>query len=254
MARLAADSPGYRFALIDKNTGKPTAQGFDLDSVTTIIKAVTSGAFGAAAYYGYRLGIAASMDAEAHDAESVMAEYERLKKHPYAPNRVRDKAGTRGTEAHDLLEALAKGETDAEYVRAEHLDELDGYQRAVLSWWEKEGTKHVWDSEQVVWSLYHRYCGTFDLLDVCCGNVICDLKTSKPATIKRPGRTEHFLQGDAYRLARTEMTGEKHSERLRVYVAMPDGRMLTDDREVPNGVFLDVLNLYRSMEEVEAAG
>lgn len=92
---------------------------------------------------------------------------------------IRDEAGQRGTNAHELMfHALAKGET------VPNLDELPeeqrGYGQGVLKWW-SERDPDVLQAEQVVCSPEHGFAGRLDLRCRAkdrAGVGIVDLKTS----------------------------------------------------------------------------
>lgn len=277
MTRLAGDSGTYRFALMRETSMgmAPTANGFDLVSVTTFLNETLAKPPSAMSWYGYRIGMAGVVAALAEDPQVILdAETPEfleaaLKERGVSPNMSLESAGSRGTKAHEVLEYLAAGQ--------------NGYEEAHrLAWQEKEdtGTQYgyaairFWDemvqpfinsgeilqvlSEVPVWSLKHGYCGTLDLAiewaEVDAGEQlprgweILDAKTHKPArgfTLdgKGAGYISDAVQCRAYRMAFEEM-GLGNTIGQRTIVLRENGKYLEDQREVSEDFVLYLRRLY----------
>lgn len=234
LPRAAGDSDKYTFKL---SGGKGEIK---LPSVTSIIKTVMSGSFGSASYWGFNLGL--------DYAENLFGSpinRDEAKKSPFAPNNKRDSAAGRGTATHDVLERLAKGQ---------ELDgfEPSGWQKGVIKWWdgfskwaaEAEATVY---SEQVVWSLLHRFAGTADLIVETPAEVlVVDLKTHSGAP-----RFEDMVQTAAYGLAWKEMQEHEKRTRTLVVCAHEDGgfKESKEKQEVRPETFLNLLEVYKEMKK-----
>lgn len=265
MTRLAADSSHYLFSLVDRGTGKGTDHGFVLPSVTSIISDVLGKPASAMAWWGYRLATQGVNDLIARGVDVANQETDVeaiLRSQGIDPNQNLTRAGSRGTKAHYILECLAEG-------RKEEADELvvkeveaGGalYGRAVWDWWE---SRNAWRDQEVlserpVWSLRNGYVGTLDLAATKGDSfVVMDLKTHKPASgFTKPGGGPAYLadlvQIRAYRSAFEEM-GLGDTCGSRVIIARENGTWLEDDREVPNELWLSILEAYRLKQAFEDA-
>ncbi len=283
--RVAGNNPGYRFALMRHNLehgGKwePTEHGFDLPSVTTIIKSTLGVPAGAMSWYGFRLGMAGVADllslpdAAAEALDHAEAEYLEgmLKQRGVSPNLSLSSASDRGQAAHHVLELLAEG-CGPEARHAADADESEfgtKYGQAVLDWWAAqnfEPQKEAGDiysivSERPVWSLKHQYSGTLDLAIHWEPQVIgvddgvweiLDLKTHKPASgFTKPGQGAAYIsdiiQIRAYREAWEEM-GYGKTIGQRVVIARENGKWLEDRREAPLSLFLALRQAYELLQQ-----
>lgn len=261
MARIAGDNPGYQFRMMRNGPGgklTATPYGFELPSVTTIISATIPKPFSAGAWYGYRMGI-----------EGILAEFKgrslpgssdvlekKLSDAGRNPNQQLDVSRNRGFVAHDVLEMLATGkEQEANALaRQEESTSDTAYGRAVLKWWAEKGNKTKWLAEQPVFSLAHGYAGTADLISTSATEVV-DLKTHKPMVGftkagKGPAYLSDLIQLRAYRLAWTEM-GNPAPQGNRILLARSNGNYLEDEREVPESLWLQCLEMYRELTNAD---
>lgn len=289
MGRVAGDAPGYTFRLCRMigPVAKPTKTGFVLDSVTTIIKEVLGIPAGAMSWYGFREGLKALSELAKRDGLEVLQHADDpeqleafLKDNQFSPNVSRDAAGERGTKAHTVLECLAEAWREGpgrDWAEALAMDEefTEGtrYGWAAITFWDEAVQPHI-DSGEItdvlsevpVYSLKHRYAGTFDLaLEWVEGNgpggwELLDAKTHKPASGftkpgKGPGYLADALQNRAYRTAFEEMgLGRTIGQRT---VVLRDreykGKCWLDDaREVPFRLFELIREAYdirKSFEE-----
>lgn len=231
-----------------------TPWGFELPSVTTIIKATIPKPFAAGAWYGYRMaleGVAKEYGNRGNLSDFGDAEVleKRLSQGGYNPNQSLELSRGRGIVAHDVLELLAQGQEEiaegACWIEKAVYDTAYGF--AVLDWWEQnKGAK--WKPEQPVFSLAHRYAGTADLISA---TEIVDLKTHNPARgFTKPGQGPAYLsdliQLRAYRTAWEEMSGQSVTSN-RILVARPNGKWLEDTREVPESLWLQCLAMYQEL-------
>lgn len=234
MVRAAGSDTHYTFSLNNRPEVK-----IKLPSVTSIIKSVMSPAFGPASYWGFKLGVQAGLDLAGVDYKED--DYENAKKTAFSPNAQRDKAGSRGTSAHEYLEQLANQEA--------YQDPTNGYERAVEAWWMKNKDDiEVIACEVPVFSLKHQYAGTIDLIyrDDNDDYIFCDLKTHKGKA-----RIEDHLQVAAYQLAWEEMNGVNGIAMQMVLLAREDGTYEESFRYMDPQAFLNIREVYR---EVEAYG
>ena len=251
MARAAGDSSFYTFTL----NNRPEVT-IELPSVTSIIKAVMSPAFGGAAYWGAKLAVEWAQVSKTNDDPEADSWYEEFKKSDWAPNKVRDKAGARGTKAHEYLEELANSpweKWEDGRITSSARDPKNGYEEAVVSWFNdaiREGGHSVQACEIPVYSLKHAYAGTVDLVladDI--GLTFVDLKTHKG-----PARFEDHLQVAAYQLAYFEMhpdsLGPINADQL-VVLAREDGTYEENHQYVDPRAFVKVREVY---EEVTRYG
>jgi hypothetical protein len=257
MPRLAGDTPGYKFALIDKATNKPTSHEFELRSVTSIIENVVAKPFGAGMWTGWRNALE-DVAKEWNEAPGDTTGFssadgleERLKSKNLDPNKRLKGQADRGQTAHDVLEYLAKGRPDLGTMVADKEAETQGtlYGQAVLDWWRDTGMDSSTrvQSELPVWSLSHSYAGTLDLLSDGC---VTDLKTHKPAagfTKRGAAYLSDIIQVRAYRTALSEM-GQSTTSNC-ILIARENGKYLEDTREVPEEFWFKVLELDRMILE-----
>lgn len=286
MPRVAGDEPGYTFALCRVSyedaqrtpeeilaggkPGKrrvltPTDDFINLPSASTIIGEVLAKPPSAMAWYGYRIALqelALNHELPAYDWNSKDPEAleEALKSvGALTPNTSLEKAGDRGSNAHEVLELLADGRPAwaAELAAEEEASEGTEYGAAVIAWWDERVQPHI-DSGEIdqvlsevrVWSLEDKYAGTFDLAlhwetDFLPGWEVLDLKTHKPASgHTKPGKGPAYIsdvtQIRAYRKAFEERgLGETTSQRVIVARdrAYRKKRYLEDRREVPYEFF-----------------
>ena len=296
MGRVAGDAPGYTLAVCRAvevaGSGKsakdileggkqksyklyPTETTFQLPSATTILGEVLAKPPSAMAWWGFRDGLKGLAEAAAAgepidllDAEGLE---ELLKARGVSPNMTRDAAGTRGSNAHEVLEILARGDfSEAEkWAREEEAEEGTGYCRSAIVFWESEVVPHLDSgaidevrSEVVVVSFRHFYSGTLDLalhwsevavemgLVAEPGWTIEDAKTHKPAqgfTKRGAGYVSDAAQCRAYRTAWEENGhGKTIGQRTivlrdREYKGV---RYLCDSREVSEEFWLGIRALY----------
>lgn len=113
------------------------------------------------------------------------------------PDQIRDDAGERGTDVHDIVFDLAAGKP------VDVPNELAPYVRGALMYLDDHQPDIVL-AETVVASLTHRYCGTLDSIqDVPrLGRVLVDWKTSNGVY------GNHALQLPGYRYAEVYLDGE----------------------------------------------
>lgn len=272
MTRLAGDDAYYRLELIDRNTGQPSGIGFDLISVTSAIKAVMSGSFGPAAWYGYRVAAGAVLGSADIYGDDVEELYGRLKETKIHPNSVRDAAGKRGNRAHKLMERVGKGEgafvwtegsspEPVAYVPMglqQNPEELDGYGKAGARWWKDrmmgDSPAKILAVEEALVSLHWQAGGTPDLIREVDGVVeIADWKTHKPASPQsKPAYFEELIQLSAYRQMYAEMNDLRASKiKQRVVILRENGTYLEDTRTVGEWTFGDILALLQVMERAE---
>lgn len=201
--------------------------GVELPSVTHVIKTVMNGAFTAAAWWGYKMGV-----------EAAGGDLDRAKK-VRNPNSSRDAGSSRGQSAHDVLERLMKGEDVA-------VDSLkNGYEIAVWSWVQNQDGQKILGVEEKVYSLGMGFAGTLDLVrEGDLGIEVVDLKTHKG----KP-RFEDSLQIAAYGAAYNEMHGLGGQPKSRVVVAHEGGTYEESTKEVDPRLFLEMLRIYKALKE-----
>lgn len=201
MPRLAGNESYYSFRLVGPDG--VTEYGWDLPSVTSIIKETTNAAFGAASGWGHNLAVSAWAEFSGDSEATIKKRIKELGKTPNQQLNVRTDSGKR---AHDILEALAKGQDVG-------MLEEDGYAYGVSkAWHDQMGAFEILDAERPVVSLAGAYSGTLDLFyrDTDTGEVrVLDLKTHKPMSSKRGYRDDDALQVAAYADAIEEMRGIK---------------------------------------------
>lgn len=254
--RVAGDDSYYTFVLQRYDGLVIQDVQIRLPSVTSIIKGVMGSSGGGMAYWGFKLGAAAAhaeIVGEELEPEALEAFYTTVKAGPYAPNKQRDKAGSRGNAAHDVLEGLARGTYEIlgeDMLRGPNGDfQTDGYGRAVISWWMSEAPTTV-ATEQVLYSLDYRYSGSVDLIAARGTTeevVLTDLKTHKPAASNGPAYPEDRIQVSAYRQAWEELFPDRPIDATSVLIACEDGTWKEDRQEVPFEIFAALREAYEHL-------
>lgn len=283
MPRVAENEPHYTFRLMRVETIEdelgfpirtetPTDVTWEPRSATTIIGNVLEPPFGAGAWWGYRIGLegvvaewlADEVDNFRHMTEilrdpEALEDY--LKSREFDPNHSVGDAQDRGNEAHDFLEAMMNG---VPWVGpfTPHIESIQRWLEKVLfpqiaNGHPKYGAYISHDTEGKVFHTRENYAGSFDLaLTWEAGTEITDLKTHKPANgFTKPGQGPAYLKDRVqclfYRKAWEHM-GKGPTCGQRVMVAR-DNRardVLEDTREVPDELWLKILELDRILEEV----
>jgi hypothetical protein len=154
------------------------------------------------------------------------------------PHDLRDERADEGTETHEYLATLARWTSEIIWPAAG-----DGYQEAVLDWWESQ-RKDVVASEAILLSLKHGFAGSCDL--VCdLGNtprVIVDLKTRRAGG---QAYVSDHLQLAAYRIAWNEMHPDQPCNPTSVVLlAFDDGTWRMVESKVPERTFLSLLDVW----------
>jgi hypothetical protein len=156
----------------------------------------------------------------------------------------RDKAADRGVGAHDVFEGLSSGEVP-------DLGDVDpawrGHAQAVFSFWTDHDPTPI-ESEILVGSLEHGYCGRLDaILEIDGKPVLVDLKTSKS------GRYDsHHIQLDGYRTALREC-GYVVPEEMWILRVGEDGEYEVVESPVDDGAFVITLQSHRMLQTLQAA-
>jgi len=287
MGRIAGSNPGYRFHMMRSTEDgfEETEYGFDLPSVTTILKETCGPPPSAMSYYGMRIGLGGMADLLSDPEATVEAvsnaspEYleEMLKQRGVTPRTALSKAGDRGNAAHYVLECLAEGRREEAVSRSDDETKYEEtkYGEAVIAWWDShDGFKdHDIVSERPVWSLAKGYCGTLDLavrrpvtdrIDKLFGSdwEIWDLKTHKPASgFTKPGFGPAYISDlieiDAYADAWNEMDlgwfakENSYASAKGIVIARETGKFLEDTRYVEDGLFDHLINVYQAKKHFE---
>lgn len=260
--RVAGDDSYYTFVLQRYDGVVLPDVAIRLPSVTSIIKSVMGASGGGMAYWGFKLGAAAAafeFHGEEPTPEYVETLYTTVKAGPYAPNKQRDKAGDRGNAAHDVLEGLARGNYSVVDQSSAGLWMLkgpggiftpDAYGQGVIEWWIAESPEVI-ATEQVLYSMTHRYSGSVDLIARRSDGraLVTDLKTHKPATSNGPAYSEDRIQVAAYRQAWTEMFPDIPLDGTSVLLACEDGTWKEDYRMVGFEVFAALRQAYGLLNE-----
>ena len=266
MARIAGDKPYYTFVLKNEGTGRYHQDvAIKLYSVTTIIKATIAAP--QLVPWAYKVtrdhisGLVGVLNEEGVGPEEILdmlsdeamlAEY--MKDNKLRPEDLRDAAAERGTTEHAFLEHLATlALLDEEHAMAAAYDAVDGitlvtgYGQAIAGWWIAKHP-HVVESETVLYSLKHGYCGSVDLIwkDDEGTTILTDLKTGNEN--RKPYATDH-IQVDGYADAYREMHGEQTIDRTSVLIAREDGTWQEEETTLPRGTFLSVLDVYSRLKE-----
>ena len=141
------------------------------------------------------------------------------------PDRVRDKAGSTGTEIHEAISAELQGE-----LWSSASEEVHTAMQSYRMWRENSTVEPIW-TEQTVWSLQYGYAGSADLVGLDNGRlIVLDWKTGRGVY------NEAGLQVAAYAHAIEELTGEKIAE----------GRVIHLDKAKPGWSEHVVKDLNRS--------
>lgn len=292
MGRIAGDSNEYQFRLCRMVEGvlpQATSYGFSMPSVSTFIGEVLAKPPSAMAWWGYRIGLKASVEAFNDDAAAFVDATEGvdpedpgallealLKERGVNPNMKLEEAGDRGTDAHSILEIRAEGKRDeaVELATQEMIERGTQYGASAIAWFDEQVQPYI-DSgeitevvaERPVWSLRNWFCGTFDLgikwgphdEVVNEGWEILDAKTHKPASgFTKPGKGAGYIadatQCRAYRMAHEEMgLGRTIGQRTVVLRDRPYRGVtyLEDTREVPEEFVTLLRRAYDMRREFE---
>jgi len=250
-----------------------TDYGEDWISVSTVSHILDKG--GALSGWAYNLTVegvlrlvATGVDVTRMDEEMLKAA---LKQAGFTPWVKKDRAASRGSEVHEVLERLAKGEDPSSVARTiadidiedfspEEIRDVQNYALAAAHWFLDKKPRPIL-VEETVWSAESRTVGTLDILaerpDLSPRSkgvpvVLTDLKTSKDVY------TDHAVQLDGYRLCLEEMVREGvvdvplptlHT----VVLARPDSTY--EERIVPSdpAAFVHALGLTKAAGRLEAA-
>jgi len=151
-----------------------------------------------------------------------------------APYEVSDKAKSRGTTVHSIVEAYKH--TGGEIEVAE---EFKGYQDA-FSKFISDTSSNIIEQEKSVFSETHKYAGTLDLLvEINGANMIIDVKTGKD--IYR----EAMIQASAYKQAINEM-GTK-VDRAAILLLREDGTYKFEEADELFDTFLACKTLWEGL-------
>lgn len=171
-------------------------------SVTNVIKATVPKEL---AWWGMQVGVAGALslirEKRINPYESDENAVAALGAYNLTVNDTLKKAGARGTEVHDILEAYGKSGTLPEIIS----DAAAGYAKA-LGLFLLENNPQFYVQEIMTASLEHKYAGTFDgKAELHSGKyqgakVLLDIKTSK-----RVYKDQHFPQLEAYEHAEVEL-------------------------------------------------
>lgn len=171
--------------------------------------------------------------------------YEALNDASLTWRHLRDKAGDRGSAAHDVLEALAEGRPYQQILDRAQAHEK-GYCDAVIAWWDHRAPRPI-NSEQVIFSAEHGYAGRFDLRCEVNGRIwLVDLKTSKYIG------TAYHAQLAGYDLAATEC-GIGPSDELYVLKVNDEGEFEEVRGCARPDDFLAAMDIYRRAGQIEGA-
>lgn len=151
-----------------------------------------------------------------------------------APDRIRDKAGAKGSDIHKIVEAHAKGQ---EIHLEDYSDPWKNHVEAYLTFC--SGMPHeVVATEQVVHSAKEGFAGTLDsILKIDGEKILVDFKTSKALYPK-----EHAIQLGAYYLACQEM-GLKIDKCAVIHLKSDSTYTYMELKPEP-GIFLAALRIY----------
>jgi hypothetical protein len=263
--RAAGDSTHYKFACIDRSRldeaielGIVVGDPYDFVSVTTVIKAALdksgplTGWAENQAIASMKLLAEKGYDITAYSDEQLKG---LMKDLSLTSHQKRAIAGTRGTQAHNVLEVLAEKGIRAGKKELANVDPaFQGYAQSAIKWWEEERPKKIIFSEKPLISLRWRYAGTADICYVDQEDriVLADAKTSKGFYI------ELDTQLGAYALALKE-----HGITVDRYLGLKlteEGEHLTKDSAAPEPkdrlvpkpeLFLACLAVYRTMRVKE---
>ena len=249
---------------IDHRFVVATEYGEDWISISTVAHILDKGggltgwAFNVAVAGVVKL-IADGFDVHAATEEQLKAALKQAGSTPWVK---KDRAASRGTEVHEALERIAKGESFDEVTKfiagihindfsPEETHEVQMYAVAAVKWFVTEKPSAIL-VEQPVWSAIHRIVGTLDFLGMrpSRGSCLTDLKSSKDVY------TDHAVQLDGYALCLREMVEHGVLDvavptRHTVVLARPDGSY--EEVVVPSDPqgFLAALDLTRSAGRTE---
>ena len=267
MARAAGDSNYYHFILKRENGKYDNGVGVSLVRVTHVIKSTLAAP--QLIPWAYRQTVdnisglvtqfyqqvAAETQQELYDTltDSDMLD-EWLKQNHMRPDDVRDERAGQGQSAHRYLEKLChllldEGAETA-WKKADIMLRADpeSYEGAISKWWLDKATTLV-NSEIVLPSFKHGYCGTVDLAHYTDdGLTITDLKTRKP---KATAYDSDHAQTGAYAIAWEELYGDRPDTRT-VLVARADGTYTEYSSDgIEREVFLDLLSVFNRLKGVK---
>jgi len=249
MGRVAGENSHYTFNLVDYQGKKVKGAEVHLPSVTYILGTVL-GAGDALLDWYYSKGLEGVSALANHFgdeftpvAQLVEELREELNKQKLSPYHRKHERAAEGTAAHAYFEKLAQ-----DYTAGDDFTTATGFEFAIASWWALTKPQ-VEQAERVMWSLRHGFAGTVDLVWWDSDGLlnITDLKTRKVGSDQ--AYEKDLLQVDAYDLANEEMTGMRASK-TGILIARDDGTYVYDQRRVPRGSFLKVLEVYRTLQEV----
>ena len=257
-------SDTYDFYLKDGQTGRYDKNAvISLPRVTRIIGAILAKPYLIEWYYRQtRDSVAGMMDVYYHEfddphftSEDLLEELtdaedldELLKQNRMRQMDLRDERRDEGIAAHTFLQHLAERQLEAgeeaAYTLAERMLDnsvADGFQIATANWWLEE-KPWVIATEQVLYSLKHRYAGRCDLVRA---SGITDLKTRK---LEAGMYESDDIQTAAYKVAWEEMGGTCNSRS--VLVIREDGTYDEYPCVLPDEAWLHIRELYRLLRGV----
>ena len=249
MARLAGDGSHYDLSKVLWQLRQDIDYNIALPSVTTILNALPKNL----TWWAAKLGVKGALDLvrngfdiEGDDldelTERAYEEYKKAKVH--TPNAVRDKAGDRGSAAHDALERFVKGEAVSDE------DTQNPYFQAGLKWLKEKGPNKadVVAAEIPLFSLEHRFAGTCDLLYKKDGQYcVADWKTSKSIY------ESHLVQVSAYAAAAVEMGIAEAPVKAVVVCIKPNGTYTEKVSPCSLEDFLAVKRVYDFLQSFKGA-
>ncbi|MGZ6587131.1 MAG: hypothetical protein ACXVHX_22810, partial [Solirubrobacteraceae bacterium] len=260
-ATVAFDEDAHRYYLVTKDNVVP------LESVTQTLGVCPKPGL---PWWGMKVGVAGVWELYQRglfnhgQLETILPPPDQLvallQEHSLDVNNVRDSAGARGDEVHDIAEALASGVIpDLESVDPERR----GYAEALVAAWLDLAPEPI-QAEAVVCSVVHGIAGKFDLRaripegrtavtdaetgyreSVPAGVWILDYKTSKGVY------EQHVLQGEAYDGLSVE-SGYDAADDVGVIRLLPDGRYELVASWVTWDEYLAALGFFRALEQVKA--
>lgn len=219
---------------------KYSLDGVEIPGVTTILGVLDKPGL---PWWGMSIGVAGVLHViDQEGIEILDLEPDQIVKlltrHKVTVNHVRDKAGDRGTAAHDQLERYGVHGTPLKPAAAPV--EARGYIRSGAAFLAEMGPELL-ANEVAVWSPAHRFAGTFDAIARIDGELwLLDYKTSKRVY------DTHHLQLAAYEGARRELGLEPIARQAVVHIT-PDG---TFDPDVH---FVEVVGTYEQFLAVKGA-
>lgn len=225
---------------------KYTLDGKTVDGVTSILKIINKPRL---------IDWSVRMDGEglrelaqvlaSHDRETVLKDIERiLDKATGVTGKIKTDSASRGTDVHAYVENFIKGK-EQELPKDEAIRQR--VERFVK--WAKDNVSEFRDSERVVYSKKHGYCGTLDFtcfLKEGGGIYIGDIKTGKYVY------PEHFFQTAAYQMAYQEETRTNVAGRIIVRLGEDGGEVtITNDQKKDRAAWNGVLSLYKRLSQLK---